>query len=147
MKLEWPTIIFFLLVHVLSIVALQQFSWSAFLMLIFLGWVTGCLGLTLGYHRLLSHRSFSVPQWLERVFATCGALSAEYGPIQWVGLHRQHHKFSDQELDPHNINRRFWWGHGGWMLELWHTVKTCLKHLESEIFLQLGKSLLIQQRS
>ena len=116
MKLEWPTISFFFLIHVLGIVALQQFSWSAFLMLIFLGWVTGCLGLTLGYHRLLSHRSFSVPKWLERVFATCGALSAEYGPIQWVGLHRQHHKFSDQELDPHNINRGFWWAHIGWML-------------------------------
>ena len=53
--------------------------------MIFLGWVTGCLGLTLGYHRLLSHKAFEVPKWLERVFATCGALSAEYGPIEWVG--------------------------------------------------------------
>ena len=116
MKLEWPTIGFFTLVHILSIVALQQFSWSAFFVWFFLSWLTGCVGLTLGYHRLLSHRSFEVPKWLERVIATCGALSAEYGPIQWVGLHRQHHKHSDKALDPHNINRGFWWAHIGWML-------------------------------
>ena len=116
MKLEWPTIGFFTIVHILSIVALQQFSWGAFFVWFFLSWLTGCLGLTLGYHRLLSHRAFEVPLWLERVFATCGALSAEYGPIEWVGLHRQHHKWSDKGLDPHNINRGFWWAHIGWML-------------------------------
>ena len=107
MKLQWPTISFFLVVHLLSLVALQQWSWGAFLVWSILAFVTGCLGLTLGYHRLLSHRSFRVPKWLERVFATCGALSAEYGPIEWVGLHRQHHKWSDKALDPHNINRGF----------------------------------------
>ena len=94
MKLEWPTIIFFTAIHLISLYALQFATWDAFFLMIFLGWVTGCLGVTLGYHRLLSHRSFSVPKWLERFFATCGALSAEYGPINWVGLHRQHHKLS-----------------------------------------------------
>ena len=115
-NLEWPTIIFFTVVHLLSLYALQFASWDAFLLMIFLGWVTGCLGLTLGYHRLLTHKSFEVPKWLERIFATCGALSAEYGPIEWVGLHRQHHKWSDQGMDPHNVKRGFWWAHIGWML-------------------------------
>ena len=67
-------------------------------------YVTACLGVTLGYHRLLTHRSFKAPVWLRRVLATCGALSAEYGPVDWVGLHRQHHLFSDQEGDPHKIS-------------------------------------------
>ena len=116
MKLQWPTIGFFLVVHLLSLVALQQWSLGAFFVWFFLSWLTGCVGLTLGYHRLLSHRSFVVPLWLERVIATCGALSAEYGPIEWVGLHRQHHKFSDKALDPHNINRGFWGAHIGGML-------------------------------
>ena len=93
--LEWPTIIFFSVVHLLALYALQFASWDVFWLMIFWSWVTGCLGLTLGYHRLLTHKSFEVPKWLERVFATCGALSAEYGPIEWVGLHRQHHKWSD----------------------------------------------------
>ena len=46
---------------------------------------------------------------LERFFATCGALSAEYGPITWVGLHRQHHKHSDKALDPHKVIGDLWW--------------------------------------
>ena len=75
--LEWPTIIFFAVVHLLSLYSLQFASWDAFFLMIFLGWVTGCLGLTLGYHRLLTHKSFEVPKWLERIFATFGALSAE----------------------------------------------------------------------
>jgi stearoyl-CoA desaturase (delta-9 desaturase) len=72
---------------------------------------------TIGYHRLLSHRSFRVPKWLERFFATCGALSCQHGPIDWAGLHRHHHKFSDTDADHHNSHRGFWWSHMGWMME------------------------------
>jgi fatty-acid desaturase len=75
------------------------------------------LRVTIGYHRLLCHRSFQVPQWLERFFATCGALSCQHGPIDWVGLHRHHHKFSDTDADHHDSNKGFWWSHMGWMLE------------------------------
>ena len=75
------------------------------------------LGVTIGYHRLLSHRALRVPRWLERAFATCGALSCQHGPIDWVGLHRHHHKFSDTDPDHHNSHRGFWWSHLGWMLE------------------------------
>ena len=73
--------------------------------------------MTIGYHRLLCHRSFRLPQWLERFFATCGALSCQHGPIDWVGLHRHHHKFSDTDADHHNSHRGFWWSHMGWMFE------------------------------
>ena len=79
--LKWSTIIFMVVIHILAGVALlpQFWSWGALITLLILYWVTACLGVTLGYHRLLSHRSFKVPQWLARFFATCGALSAEYG--------------------------------------------------------------------
>ena len=115
--LKWPTIIFMLVIHLLAGVALlpQFWSWGSVATLLILYWVTACLGVTLGYHRLLSHRSFKVPQWLERFFATCGALSAEYGPITWSGIHRQHHKYSDTDPDPHDMNKGFWWSHIGWM--------------------------------
>ncbi len=118
MKLEWPTIIFMLAMHYLAIVALQPqyWSWGAIVVFFFLSVLTGCLGVTLGYHRLLSHRAFKTPRWLERFFATCGALSAEYGPIEWVTVHREHHKYSDTDLDPHDINKGFWWAHFGWMM-------------------------------
>ena len=116
---RWGTVIFMLTIHSLTIFTLQaQFwSWLAFSGFIFLYWVTACLGVTTGYHRLLSHRSFQVPKWLERFFATCGALSCQHGPIDWVGLHRHHHTFSDTEADHHDSNKGFWWSHMGWMFE------------------------------
>jgi fatty-acid desaturase len=116
---RWGTIGFMIAIHVLAVVALLPsfWSWQAVTSLLVLYWVTACLGVTIGYHRLLSHRSFQVPHWLERFFATCGALSCQHGPIDWVGLHRHHHKFSDTDADHHNSHRGFWWSHMGWMFE------------------------------
>ena len=114
---RWGTIGFMVAIHVLTVVALlpQFWSWQAVASFLVLYWVTACLGVTIGYHRLLAHRSFKVPQWLERFFATCGALSCQHGPIDWVGLHRHHHKFSDTEVDHHTSLKGFWWSHMGWM--------------------------------
>ena len=116
---RWGTVIFMFSIHSLTIFTLQAkfWSWQAFSGFLFLYWLTACLGVTTGYHRLLSHRSFQVPKWLERVFATCGALSCQHGPIDWVGLHRHHHTFSDTEADHHDSNKGFWWSHMGWMFE------------------------------
>jgi len=116
---RWGTVIFMGGIHALTIFALlpRFWSWQAFSAFLILYWVTACLGVTLGYHRLLSHRSFQLPKWLERFFATCGALSCQHGPIDWVGLHRHHHTFSDTEPDHHDSNKGFWWSHMGWMFE------------------------------
>ena len=116
---NWGVILFMATIHALAVVALLPRFWSitAVATLLVLYWLTACLGVTIGYHRLLTHRAFRVPRWLERFFATCGALSCQHGPIDWVGLHRHHHKFSDTEADHHDSNRGFWWSHMGWMLE------------------------------
>ncbi len=123
---RWGTIGFMTAIHVLTIFALQPKFWSFqnFSTFLILYWVTACLGVTLGYHRLLSHRAFQVPHWLERFFATCGALSCQHGPIDWVGLHRHHHTFSDTDADHHNSNKGFWWSHMGWMFEPIPALKT-----------------------
>ncbi len=115
----WGTIVFMVAIHILSLIAIQPKFWSlpAVTSLLFFYWLTACLGVTLGYHRLLSHRSFIVPRWLERFFATCGAISCQHGPIDWVGLHRHHHSFSDTEVDHHNSKKGFWWSHMGWMFK------------------------------
>jgi sn-1 stearoyl-lipid 9-desaturase len=114
---RWGTIGFMVVIHLLALVALLPRFWSfeAVAAFLIVYWVTACLGITIGYHRLLCHRSFRVPQWLERFFATCGALSCQHGPIDWVGLHRHHHKFSDTDADHHDSNKGFWWSHMGWM--------------------------------
>ncbi len=116
---RWGTIGFMITIHSLTIYALQPkfWNWQVLSALLILYWITACLGVTLGYHRLLSHRSFRAPKWLERFFATCGALSCQHGPIDWVGLHRHHHSFSDTDADHHNSKKGFWWSHMGWMFE------------------------------
>lgn len=116
-SVNWTTLGFMVAIHGLALIALlpQFWSWQAIVTFLVLYWVTACLGVTIGYHRLLSHRSFRVPHWLERFFATCGAISCQQGPLDWVGLHRHHHKFSDTDVDHHTSLKGLWWSHMGWM--------------------------------
>ncbi|AFY59843.1 fatty acid desaturase [Synechococcus sp. PCC 6312] len=118
LKPAWKTIFFMALVHLGALCALipGTFSWSGLAVGGVLFWLTGGLGITLGWHRLLTHRSFQLPKFLEYFFAFCGALACEGGVIEWVGLHRNHHLHSDHEQDQHNSRRGFWWSHMGWML-------------------------------
>ncbi|WP_317134434.1 phosphoenolpyruvate carboxylase [Leptolyngbya sp. 7M] len=80
-------------------------------MALLLYWITGALGVTLGWHRLVAHRSFKVPKWLEYILVFCGTLSLQKGPIWWIGLHRHHHLYSDQPTDHHDSRKGFWWSH------------------------------------
>ncbi|HVE67991.1 MAG TPA: acyl-CoA desaturase [Solirubrobacteraceae bacterium] len=70
--------------------------------------VTG-LGVTVGFHRLFTHRSFSTHPWVRFIFAASGSMAIEGPIISWVADHRKHHAFSDQEGDPHSPHV----GHGG----------------------------------
>ena len=66
------------------------------------------LGITVGYHRLLTHRSYQCPKWLEYFWATLGFLSMMGPPISWVAVHRYHHANTDKAEDPHSPTQ------GGW---------------------------------
>ena len=118
LSFDWPTFIYIASIHLVALLAFfpQFFSWSAVGVALIMHWVTGGLGVTLGFHRLLTHRSLEVPKWLEYFFVFCGILSAQGSVIDWVGLHRIHHKYSDNNPDPHDSNQGFWWSHIGWML-------------------------------
>ncbi|MHB8691626.1 MAG: acyl-CoA desaturase [Solirubrobacteraceae bacterium] len=81
-------------------------------------------GITIGFHRLLTHRAFQTHRWLERTFAICGSLSVEGSVMDWVADHRKHHAFPDQEGDPHSPHvghgsglKGLIWAHFGWLLE------------------------------
>ncbi len=114
---EWPVIWFLLAVHVAALSAFlpAAFSWGAVGVALFLHWLTGGIGITLGYHRLITHRSFQTPKWVEYVLLFCGTLACQ-SPLDWVAKHRMHHEHSDTDQDPHDINRGFWWAHAGWIL-------------------------------
>jgi len=73
------------------------------------------LGVNLGYHRVLSHRSLTLPLWLERTLVTIGLPAGT--PTQWAGNHRYHHAHTDTTLDPHSpIQQGFWYAHVGWYI-------------------------------
>jgi len=93
-----------------------MFSWKALLVSALLYWMTIGWGISLGYHRLHTHRSYQTPLALEYFFALCGAMTLEGGPIFWVATHRIHHQKSDQAGDPHSPRDGAWWAHVGWIL-------------------------------
>ncbi len=115
--LNWPTTIAVGLFHIGAIAALFMFSWRSFWISVFLYWVATGLGISMGYHRLHTHRGYKCPVWLEYFFAVCGTLSLEGGPIFWVAVHRIHHQKSDQPGDPHSPRHEgFFWAHMGWII-------------------------------
>ncbi|WP_026100590.1 fatty acid desaturase [Synechococcus sp. PCC 7336] len=117
LPLNWTMVAFMAAIHSLALLSFFCFSWPALALTVFLHWLLGSIGICLGYHRLLTHRSFQVPKWLEYIIATIGALALQGGPIFWVAGHRQHHAFTeDIDKDPYSAKRGFWWSHMLWML-------------------------------
>lgn len=115
--LNWTSITFFAAVHAIALLAPWFFSWSALGVAIFLHWLFGSIGICLGYHRLLTHRSLQVPKGLEYAIALIGSLALQGGPLFWVAGHRRHHAYTeDIDKDPYSAKRGFWWSHMGWLL-------------------------------
>jgi stearoyl-CoA desaturase (delta-9 desaturase) len=110
------TAIILVLLHLGAIAALFRFSWKSLIISVVFYYVCTGLGISLGYHRLHTHRSYKVPLWLEYFFALCGTLTLEGGPIFWVAVHRLHHQLSDQPGDPHSPRDGAFWSHVGWIL-------------------------------
>ena len=77
--------------------------------------VTG-LGITVGYHRLITHRSFTCPTWVKAAFLIAGGWALENSALRWGADHIRHHAKCDQESDPYNATRGFWFSHCGWIL-------------------------------
>jgi fatty-acid desaturase len=115
-KINWLTAVVLVVFHVLAGVALFQFSWTNLLVAAFLYWVAVGLGISMGYHRLHTHRGFKTPKLFEYFLAVCGTLTLEGGPMFWVAIHRQHHQHSDQTLDPHTPRVSGFWSHLGWVV-------------------------------
>ncbi|MEO0511545.1 MAG: acyl-CoA desaturase [Planctomycetota bacterium] len=84
------------------------------------------IGITVGYHRMITHKSFDAGPLVRLMFAVFGSLSLEGPCVQWAAIHRRHHRHSDHEEDPHSphaygggfwgVVRGFWHAHTGWML-------------------------------
>lgn len=115
-QVNWLTTFFMVAFHIGAVVALFFFTWKAFFLAGFLWWVSGGVGIGMGYHRLLTHRGYKTPKWVEYFLTICGTLALEGGPIFWVATHRIHHRYSDKSGDPHSPVDGKWWAHVGWIL-------------------------------
>ncbi len=113
---NWPYIIVITSVHLLACLAVLPwlFSWTGVIVAA-IGVIVFGQGINLGYHRLLSHRSFKVPRWFEHALVAVAICCLQGAPISWVTTHRRHHRDSDGPGDPHSPREGFWWSHFRWL--------------------------------
>ncbi|MFN7979248.1 MAG: fatty acid desaturase [Vicinamibacterales bacterium] len=114
--LNWITFVAMTVYHIGAVAAFFYIDSGAMLAAAVLWWMTGSLGIGMAYHRLLTHRGYKCPKWVEYFLTTCGALALEGGPIFWVATHRIHHQLSDKDGDPHTPKEGAWWAHIGWVM-------------------------------
>lgn len=114
----------------LGLVAAALLLWGGAFNWVYLGLLLGmytltALGITIGFHRLFSHRAFETNRAMEFILAVLGSMAAEGPLLKWVALHRRHHQYSDQPGDPHSPHHPgggilgllagFWHAHVGWV--------------------------------
>jgi stearoyl-CoA desaturase (Delta-9 desaturase) len=115
--IDWWVSLPFLGMHLACFAAIWTgVSWKAVALCVAL-YVIRMFGITAGYHRYFSHRSYSTTRVFQFVLACLGAAAMQKGPLWWAAHHRHHHQHSDQENDIHSPDQRgFWWSHVGWTL-------------------------------
>lgn len=122
---------------VTCIVLLWQVGWMGWLYLGLLvgGWLLTGLGITIGFHRMLAHRSFKTYSWMRAFWLGLGSLAVEGSPLSWAAVHRRHHAHSDKPGDPHSphVHEGGWWNalkgvvhsHVGWLFTgYWCSLQT-----------------------
>ena len=114
-KINWNTLATVVLFHIFAVAALFTFSWQNLAAAFILWWVAGSFGIGIGYHRLLTHRGFAAPKWLEYTLSVFGTLALQSGPLTWVTTHRLHHAFTETDKDPHSPRHGTYWAHMGWI--------------------------------
>lgn len=118
MRLRWHIIGTIAAMHAAALLACLPyfFSWTGVALVPIGLYVFGILGINVCYHRLLTHRGFVVPRWLEHGLVLLALCNLEGMPTSWVAAHRRHHQHADDEPDPHSPLVTFFWGHIGWLL-------------------------------
>jgi fatty-acid desaturase len=115
-KLNVLTCVVLVWFHIQAVAAFFTFTWTNLIAAVVLYWIAGGWGISMGYHRLHTHRGFKTYKLLEYFLAICGTLTLEGGPIFWVATHRLHHQYSDETEDPHTPRVSGFWAHMGWIL-------------------------------
>jgi stearoyl-CoA desaturase (delta-9 desaturase) len=122
----------FVVVPLLAVIAAIPAAWGGWLswvdvVLVFVFWAITGLGITVGYHRYFTHRSFKAPRAVKITLALMGSYALEGSLDQWVADHRKHHKYSDDVGDPHSpwrfgtskraVAKGLYYAHVGWLFD------------------------------
>ncbi|MEW6325922.1 MAG: fatty acid desaturase [Nitrospirota bacterium] len=119
-SLDWSVILQFLGVTMIAVIGVPLFgllvgyTWIDWTLFGVLYAVTG-LGITVGYHRLISHRSFESHPWLKAALLIAGGWALQNTAIKWSADHVRHHARVDQDADPYNATKGFWHSHVLWL--------------------------------
>jgi sn-1 stearoyl-lipid 9-desaturase len=115
LRLNWLPILWISMIHLGVVLAPFTFTWSGLVVSLVLYLLT-VIGVTMGFHRLLTHRSFQTPRPVEYFLTVLGCLANQGGSLQWVATHRAHHAHSDADGDPHSPRDGAWWAHVLWWM-------------------------------
>src|SRR5215471_14080713 len=113
--INWPNVLWLAVVHIGCLAAPFFFSWQGVVLTLMLHWITGGIGICLGFHRHLTHLSFTTYRPVRWLLAFIGGLAGEGAVVDWVANHRKHHAHSDQPDDPHSPHDGPWWAHIFWL--------------------------------
>ncbi len=116
-SIHWKNLSIVITFHLLTVPALFMFSWQNLAAMLIGNWIVISLGIGLGYHRLLTHRSFKAPKWLEYALTVFGSMAIQDDAPKWVATHRIHHAFTETDKDPHSTRPGFFWAHLGWIIK------------------------------
>ncbi len=127
------------------------FSWLDLVLLIAMYFATG-FGVTVGFHRLFTHRSFATSRVMQAILTVLGSMAVEGPLLRWVATHRAHHQHSDSDEDPHsphshgaglmNMARGFWRAHVGWLFQPWNSdLNRYVADLNSDRFVRVLSAL------
>lgn len=114
--LDWVVLTWMVVMHAACLLAPFYVTWQAVGAFFLLHWLTGSIGITMSYHRFLSHRSMKLHTPARFFGLLCGVFAGEGSPLTWAATHRLHHARSDQPGDPHSPLHGPWWSHMWWML-------------------------------
>ena len=124
-NVHWGNSFFLMLTFLGAVVGLPLFVWKygaeithwwVHLTMFVALYIASGMGITLGYHRLYSHRSFKSKWPVELAVLIGGAAAMQDSALAWCSDHRRHHKHVDHDEDPYNIKKGFWHAHIGWIL-------------------------------
>jgi len=138
-RLNWTNMVFLLGTLLVAVIGTPWYLWKFGFglpeWLTFFGlWLTTGLSVTAGYHRLFAHKTYQA-SWPVRLFhLVFGAAALENSVLNWAADHRVHHDHVDEERDPYNIQKGFWWAHMGWIFVVNETPapRSVVRDLEAD---------------